>query len=1024
MFKKSKQSMATLGLIFITFLAAVQYVFLKNIPETVSTFSFIFITNIIGFVVFFAIKPQKVLSISKNTILKGLIFAVELSGFNFFAILGSRHMDAVIISSVISLYFAFVTPILLLFRKKVSFFSGIATVIAIIALLLMFGADTDSIFASTDVIYLIIADIFFAAYVVSVSILGEKEDSYQLTCSQMLCAAVLAFVGWIIESSVGMGSFSFPTQPSFWISAVFIGLCIRAVYGLLQISCQKYVSALFASLIFASEIIITLIMNPFLCRLFDMEYTPATTFQIIGGILFILATLMVDNNVMSDFGYEDLQEVTYIDNSGEEIRRSSVAKKVIFTTLLFALLTMIISTITCLVAISFIRSSAVDSSHSLGQDASQISSSALKDQLENNITAQALDKALLAETKLDGYANDVIYAAHYASSLYVNKGEFPKREAPEPDAQNAGLWTLQRTLADDKIDYKDIKESCELLGNMLDVFVPITENYDNIATIYLGTRDGLMVSYDIYSDSAVGIFYEFRQSDWYLNGKEGKKGSYTSAYQDSYGRGLTITCSAPFYDDSGEFMGCVAMDILMNDLNESMVSDGVLDPKKAVLIDNNGKYIAGKNIDPTSEKPGNISEGKVNPELAPVADYILSHKEGIVTSGKDSDAMYVSFGTIDSTDWRICIISPVSDVIRPAMEIQENIDRNTDEIVAKIVKIILNVIQSCLVLSALILIMVSLFAGKVSKKISDPIKQLETDVRQISGGNLDIRTTVDTNDEIGSLAKSFNFMTDSLQKYIIDLKEATAKEERIASELNVATRIQADMLPCRFPAFPDRDEFDLFASMTPAKEVGGDFYDFFMLDDDHLAIVMADVSGKGVPAALFMVISKTLIKDQAQMCMSPKTILEEVNNKLIDSNAEGMFVTVWLGILEISTGKITAANAGHEYPAIRGAGEEYELLKDKHGMIVGAMEGVRYTEYELQLEKGGCLFLYTDGVPEATNADNKLFGTDRMIEALNVEPLAQPEKLLRNVKDSVDEFVGPAPQFDDLTMLCLEYKGT
>ncbi|MCR5323099.1 MAG: SpoIIE family protein phosphatase [Lachnospiraceae bacterium] len=1022
MFKKSKQSMATLGLIFITFLAAVQYIFLRNIPENVSTFSFIFITNVIGLTVFFLVNPKKVLSISKSTVRTGLIFAVELSGFNFFAILGSRHLDAVIISSVISLYFAFVTPILLLLKKKVNFFSGIATVIATIALLLMFGADTDSIFASSDVIYLIIADIFFAAYVVSVSILGEKEDSYQLTCSQMLCSAVLAFVGWIIESCMGRGSFSFPTDVSFWVSAVFIGLCIRAVYGLLQISCQKYVSALFASLIFASEIIITLIMNPLMCRLFDMEYTPATAYQIIGAILFILATLMIDNKVMSSFGYEDLPETTHTDSAGNEVRRSSVAQKMVFTTLMFALFTMVVCTVTCLVAISVIRTSAVSSSQKLGQEASNTSSTALTDQLEENISAQARDKVMLAETKLDDYANDIAYAASYASSLYANKAEYPKREVQSPEMKNAGIWTMQRTLADEKIDYQTVRESCELLGNMQDIFVPITQNHNNIATIYIGTKDGLMVSYDTDSDSAVGIFYEFRQSSWYKTGSMENRVSFTDAYQDGYGRGLTITCVAPFYDADGEFMGCVAMDILMNDLNESMVSDGVLDPKKAVLFDSNGMYIAGKHVDPMATNPGNIYEGKINPELVPVADYILDKKDGMITSGEGADAMYVSFGMIDSTEWILCILSPVSDVIRPAMEIQENIDQNTESIISKIVRVILSVIQSCLVLSALILILVSLFAGKISKKISDPIKQLETDVRQISEGNLEIRTEVDTNDEIGSLAKSFNYMTDSLQKYIIDLKEVTAKEERIASELNVATRIQADMLPCKFPAFPDRDEFDIYASMTPAKEVGGDFYDFFLLDDDHLAVVMADVSGKGVPAALFMVISKTLIKDQAQMCMSPKTILEEVNNKLYENNAEGMFVTVWLGIMEISTGKILAANAGHEYPAMRGSDGNFELIKDKHGMIVGAMENLKYTEYEMQLEKGGCLFLYTDGVPEATNAENELFGTDRMITALNTDPDCPIDQLLKNVKASVDGFVGEAPQFDDLTMLALIRK--
>ncbi len=309
--------------------------------------------------------------------------------------------------------------------------------------------------------------------------------------------------------------------------------------------------------------------------------------------------------------------------------------------------------------------------------------------------------------------------------------------------------------------------------------------------------------------------------------------------------------------------------------------------------------------------------------------------------------------------------------------------------------------------------------------IIDPVLKVNYAAKEMIG-NLDndnlVEIDVRTGDELEELAGTFNQMYCEMRGYLKNLVTVTAEKERIGTELNVATKIQVDMLPCIFPAFPDRGDFDIFASMTPAKEVGGDFYDFFLLDDDHLCMVMADVSGKGVPAALFMVISKTLIKDQAQMCHSPKTILEEVNNKLDESNGEGMFVTVWLGILEISTGKIVAANAGHEYPALKKAGGRFELIKNKHDMMLGAMPDIRYMEYEMELEKGGCLFLYTDGVPEATNSDNKLFGTDRMIEALNTDPDAPLETLLDNVKKATDEFVGDAPQFDDLTMLAVTRK--
>ena len=262
-----------------------------------------------------------------------------------------------------------------------------------------------------------------------------------------------------------------------------------------------------------------------------------------------------------------------------------------------------------------------------------------------------------------------------------------------------------------------------------------------------------------------------------------------------------------------------------------------------------------------------------------------------------------------------------------------------------------------------------------------------------------------------------------LSKWLDDsLRSMTEEKAKITTELNLAKQIQEDMLPSIFPAFPDRKEFDLFASMTPARDVGGDFYDFFLIDDDHLALVMADVSGKGIPGALFMMVAKTILKNNAMVGKSVGEILTMTNDLICPNNQAKMFVTVWMGILEISAGKITAANAGHEYPALMRNGR-FELYKDKHSFVIGGMENMRYKEYELQLNKGDKLFLYTDSVPEATDAENELFGTARMIDALNACADRSPEALLACVKSAVDVFVGEAEQFDDLTMLCLEYKG-
>lgn len=277
--------------------------------------------------------------------------------------------------------------------------------------------------------------------------------------------------------------------------------------------------------------------------------------------------------------------------------------------------------------------------------------------------------------------------------------------------------------------------------------------------------------------------------------------------------------------------------------------------------------------------------------------------------------------------------------------------------------------------------------------------------------------------ELRLLADNVKSLADGVASYMVHLKTVTSERERIGAELELATRIQADMLPNIFPAFPERNEFDIFASMTPAKEVGGDFYDFFLIDDDHLGLVIADVSGKGVPAALFMMISKILVNNFAMMGESPAKVLEQTNTQICKNNDADMFVTVWFGILEISTGKITAANAGHEYPIIKKANGEFELFKDKHSFAVGGMDGMKYKEYEFTLEEGGALFLYTDGVAEATNDKDEQFGTDRMLAALNKAPDSSPKDLLYNMKQAVDDFVGGAPQFDDLTMLGIEYNG-
>ena len=323
-----------------------------------------------------------------------------------------------------------------------------------------------------------------------------------------------------------------------------------------------------------------------------------------------------------------------------------------------------------------------------------------------------------------------------------------------------------------------------------------------------------------------------------------------------------------------------------------------------------------------------------------------------------------------------------------------------------------------LVTSGLIMLFIFRKAVKPLVEVNDGVREYieskdsDAAVRRMSG--------IKARNEVGRLADSFSEMSTEIDRYTKEIRQLTGEKERAEAELNLAARIQSSMLPTEFPVRP---ELTLFASMDPAKEVGGDFYDFFFIDEEHLGLVIADVSGKGVPAALFMMMSKILLKNHAMTGLSPAEVLNRTNLGICENNRNNMFVTVWFGVLDIATGHVTAANAGHEYPMIRKPGGTFEIMKDRHGFVLGALRRKRYTEYEFDIEPGGTLFVYTDGAAEATDRDNRLFGTERMLGALNLEPAASPEVLLTNMKSAIDGFVGEAPQFDDLTMLCIKYNG-
>ena len=680
-------------------------------------------------------------------------------------------------------------------------------------------------------------------------------------------------------------------------------------------------------------------------------------------------------------------------NNNAEGKRRPIRDKIRVIVLVISLVSMLVTSTTGVLSMVIIKSD---------------SESALIHQMEQNLSSFVKSRVTLADSELGEYARFVCDNVRYIQMLYKNPSAFRPNIIMPPNIKNAGTFTMQRTFATKEYGPETAGDELPLLANLEWLWrSAIPGGLSGVSVMYIGMKSGLMVAYDATSaDTPEGEedYYNYFESEWYNKAKDTGSVCFTDAYLDGYGRGMAITCTTPFYDTEGNFAGAIGMDIMLNDLYRTLVETDVGEDAYAFLIDRRGNL-----IDPFITDSGETHNIYYDDTIGPdTASRILNRKSGVVAM----NGIYYAYDTIASTGWKLCVRVPESVALAPVQSMNRNI----------IISILV-----FMLLSALVIAIVTLCSGEFSDRLTKPILELEKDVAKISDGNLEYRAQIHDNDEIGDLAHRFNNMAVSLKEYILDFASVTADKERIAAELNIATKIQADLLPCIFPPFPNRKEFDIYAFMVPAKEVGGDFYDFFFVDGDHLAILVADVSGKGVPSALFMAISKTLIKTRAQMGGTPAEIIEVVNDQLCEESKAEMFVTVWLGIFEISTGKVVATNAGHEYPAIRRAGGAYKLMKLPNNPAVATLNGTKFREDKFTLKPGDSLFLYTDGVAEATHVEGEheeLYGTERMIKALTRHASEPVDQLLASMRHEIDEFVGDSPQFDDLTMLALKYNGT
>lgn len=629
----------------------------------------------------------------------------------------------------------------------------------------------------------------------------------------------------------------------------------------------------------------------------------------------------------------------------------------------------------------------------------------------------------------------VLILRNYAERLYAFPDSFELVDWMGPIADLDGALAPMMLLAPD-VDPADpdTEAAVGLLANMSDLMVSICES-TMTDDIYMAIPQGAFLTISKHSGSWINPDgtpkrFDARTRFWYRQALEaGTDAIFTDVETDANTGKLSLVCAVPVRNQDGEICAVIGTDLFLDDMTATMrASDG--DSGYHLIVNHDGHVIASSLEDPAFrvEVSGSAPDLRES-DNAELAAFIREAVDGNVT---DVTAVPLKDGTyymtsmpVRSVGWAMISVYDAESTTRPATQLIEHyLDIESEGQNAYRAKNQQLRVTILIVVSVLIVILgaAALIQGK---RIVKPLNTMTEQIAGMKDEEIEFKMKEDyrTGDEIEILADSFSRLSRKTINYIGQVREAAAEKQRINSELRLAAGIQASMLPHVFPPFPDRHEFEIYASMDPAREVGGDFYDYFLIDSDHLGLAIADVSGKGVPASLIMMISKVILQNCAMLGRSPADVLAATNDAICANNQEDMFVTVWLGVLEISTGKLTAASAGHEYPAVMRAGGDYELWKNKHGFVVGAMQGMHWKEFELQMHPGDRLFLYTDGVPEATSSDDELFGTDRMLDVLNTVKDASPENVLKGVRKAIDRFVKDAEQFDDITMLSVVYKG-
>jgi sigma-B regulation protein RsbU (phosphoserine phosphatase) len=722
-------------------------------------------------------------------------------------------------------------------------------------------------------------------------------------------------------------------------------------------------------------------------------------------------------------------------------KRTTIRKRVLQAMLLLSIIPLVVSAAAGVFTSLRLASISTESSHQIGDLAASGSSEALIELSLADTTELAKSTASVLSVKLGALGKDLKIVASSISDLYINPSNYKEASVlhgVEIDQPGQHLyWALSPGMVQtphyDERDLNEtgLREEMYRYANVEELFGKVLELEPTISSVFIATASGLGMAFDDKAAEKSALFqeYEHRNLDWYLATVETKGLYVTPIYMDGFGRGPTITMAIPCYGKDGEFVAVAGFDIVIKNIQSLLqeTAGSISEGAYAMLYDD--KRIVSA--------PG-ITADMSTDDWAALEDYVVDETGGwenqlaeapsgyIRGNNHDGDIVYASWATVDygyGDGWDIIFVLPESDITANATKTSDAILALTEETTANQRQQLTFTLFILAILIVVFALVATASALRISKRTTEPIQLLAAEIGKIGGDNLTYQNKIQTGDEIEDLGLAFENMTKELQEYLTNLASITAEKERIGAELTVASQIQTSMLPCIFPPFPDRSEFSIFGTMTPAREVGGDFYDFFLIDDRRLCVVIADVSGKSIPAALFMVIAKTLIKNNAQMALPPSAVLDKVNMLLNENNDASMFVTAFIGYLDIVTGSFVYSNAGHNQPFIGSAAKGFHLMDSDPALPLGALRDIIFEEGEKYIVPGDMIFLYTDGVTEALNTDEELYSDERLTQTLNGAEADTPEMLIDTVGLSLAEFTDGEEQFDDITMLAIRYEG-